>query len=96
MVVGGVVPVTCLPTVHSKRQQRPTRGVDMDAAPGQDEIGGTTPTMPKIATARRLLELHRAVGIPRNDFCSWCLNRWPCGDVRWSTAVLERAGQTSA
>jgi hypothetical protein len=61
-----------------------------------DDIDGTDPTPAKVATARRLLDLHRARGIPVNDFCSWCLKRWPCPDVRWSTAILRRAGRSDA
>jgi hypothetical protein len=52
--------------------------------------GSPEPTPEKVDTARRLLHLHREIGLTRNNFCSWCLKPWPCPDVRWSKVVLTR------
>lgn len=54
------------------------------------EIGSTDPTAIKVATARRLLELHRRVFVPE-PACQWCLKPYPCQDARWSIVVLQRA-----
>lgn len=67
--------------------------MNTDVPKPPSEIGSTEPTLQKVATARRLLDLHRAIEIPVNDFCGWCLKPWPCADVRWSRVVLARAGR---
>ncbi len=66
----------------------------MDAeVPAEYVVGGTEPNRDRVLTARRLLDLHRPVGILVNNFCGWCLKPWPCADVRWSRVVLARAGR---
>lgn len=64
-----------------------------ETPPPTRDIGGTDPTPTKVATARRLLDLHREIDTPVHNFCGWCLKPWPCTDVRWSTVVIERAGR---
>lgn len=64
-----------------------------ETPPPTHDIGGTDPTPTKVAMARRLLDLHRAIDIPVNNFCGWCLKPWPCADVRWSRVVIQRAGR---
>ncbi len=55
----------------------------------QPELQSLVPTTERVATARRLLELHIRIGVPES-ICHWCLRRWPCPDVRWSRQMLER------
>lgn len=63
-----------------------------DETPTHD-VGGTDPAPDKVSTARRLVDLHRDIGIPRNSFCGWCLKPWPCAEVRWAKVVLARASR---
>ena len=63
-----------------------------EARSPKSEVGSTEPTPANVATARRLLKLHREIDIPRNNFCAWCLKPWPCAEVRWSRAVIAREG----
>jgi len=63
----------------------------MSDHPPSDEIGSTEPTPTKVATARRLLEIHQRIWVPE-EVCRQCLKPWPCADVRWSKVVLQRAG----
>lgn len=64
-----------------------------DDIPPPTEIGSTNPTPGKVQIARRLLDLHRAINIPQNNFCSWCFKAWPCPDVQWSDTVIARSGR---
>lgn len=70
-----------------------TPTVNTETPPPTHNIGSTEPTAEKVATAGRLLDLHRAINIPMNNFCSWCLKAWPCPDVAWSEIVLARSGR---
>lgn len=67
--------------------------MNTETPPPTHDVGGTEPTPDRVATARRLLGLHRSIDIPINDFCGWCLKPWPCADIRWSKVVLTRAGR---
>jgi hypothetical protein len=55
----------------------------------QARIPSILPTPERVATARRLLELHTRICVPEPS-CHWCFKAWPCPDVRWSTHVLAR------
>jgi hypothetical protein len=53
-----------------------------------------TPAAPpaeRIATARRLRDLHGQRDDPYDAICRWCLKPWPCPDERWSERVLRLA-----
>lgn len=55
----------------------------------QPDLPQLIPTTARLATARRLLELHTRICVPE-PICHWCLRRWPCPDVRWSGQMLAR------
>jgi hypothetical protein len=47
------------------------------------------PTAERVATARRLRQLHQP--LLTEPLCRWCLTRWPCRAERWSSLILLNA-----
>jgi hypothetical protein len=58
-----------------------------------DPVARAAPPAERIATARRLRELHGQRENPYEPICRWCLKSWPCPDERWSKRVLRLAAE---
>jgi len=52
-----------------------------------------TPTTERVATARRLRQLHQP--LPTDPLCRWRLTGWPCRTERWSSLILRRADNST-